>query len=264
MLSRRGDFSVFSLEREGCKVMKEEFARKSVEKFVGCDSDEIGAGSKESPSIWMFGLEHGTYKSINEDSFVSESEELDNNYSIETQKKWPYNKKAFKLLAAMHKDYEVENWLEFANKYQPFVKGQEGFFKGNLYPFPCKSVKDWPQKAIDATGCNTKKEYLDWCEGNRLPAINSWVNEYQPKIIIGVGLGNKQDFSLAVFKNSVAFREFTFLVNGHNKRLLYFVGGNRKLVVVPHFSGVNGLNSDESLQVAGEFISGVIDGSGFD
>jgi hypothetical protein len=121
-------------------MINREFAEEALSKFYGCDSDEIQAGNQSSPSIWLFGIEHGTYKSQHDEN--PETRELieDEKYSIETQMKWPYNQKAFKLLASMLPEYGAKKYKEFAEKYKPFVFGSKGFFKGNLYPFPCHKV----------------------------------------------------------------------------------------------------------------------------
>jgi len=71
------------------------------------------------------GIEHGTYNSRHEGPSGIEPE--DDSYSIEMQLRWPYNIKAFKLLASMH-GYTVDKFLEFATAHQPFVKGRPGFF----------------------------------------------------------------------------------------------------------------------------------------
>ncbi len=232
-------------------MIDKSFAEEALSKFAGCDSDEVAAGNPTTPSIWVLGIEHGTYNSRHED--VSGVEPEDDSYSIEMQLRWPYNNKAFKLLASMH-GYTVDRFLEFAATHQPFVKGRAGFFKGNLYPFACHDVSSWPERAVTATGTTDKGEYRRWCQEYRLPTIKKWIDEYQPKIVIGVGIGCRSDFSQAVFGKEAELREKILDINGHQKRLFYFTQGWRKLVVIPHFSGAYGLNSNASLQEAGEFI----------
>lgn len=147
----------------------------------------------------MFGIEFGTYKSIHDENPETRVIIEDDTDSVKTQLKWPYNQKAFKLLASMDKEYGVTRYVEFAEKYQPFVKGSSGFFKGNLYPYPCNNVKHWPENAIRETGATTKNEYLNWCKSFRLPAIKEWIEEHKPKVFIGVGITNRNGFSEAVF-----------------------------------------------------------------
>ncbi|MDO8776170.1 MAG: hypothetical protein Q7K57_47185 [Burkholderiaceae bacterium] len=230
------------------------FETEAVKKFVGCDSDEVNAGTPTSPSVWMFGIEHGTYGARSESSVDVPT---DQGYSIEEQLRYPYNQKAFKLLAAIE-GLNVEEYRRFAEEKQPFVKTIPGYFKGNLYPFACRNLGVWPDDAARETGTTDKREYQRWCRDYRLPAIKRWVEEYQPKLFIGVGVTCRDEFALAVFGEFVSFREDLLSVNGHKKRIFSHVKDMKRLVVVPHFSGANGLNSDESIQGAGEIISGVM------
>lgn len=243
-------------------MAKDTFMALALDKFSGFDNTEREAGSPGDPAIWLLGLEHGTYRSRHENAYNGGGGNTagDDGYSVEMQMRWPYNKKAFKLLAAMDSSYGVKRYREFARHRQPFVKGSRGYFKGNLYPFPCNRFDSWNSDAELNTGFASKKDYLRWCRDNRLPVVHSWVNAHAPEIIIGVGIGSRKAFSRAVFGSEVELGEHRFYVNGHRKRLFYRVEGDRKLVVVPHFSGSHGLNSDESLQLSGEFISSVLEG----
>lgn len=237
--------------------MNPNFCRIALNKFTGCDSDELQAGSKSNPSIWLLGLEHGTFNSIHDKNRSSQIVD-DQDYSIALQKTWPYNRSAFKLLSAMHTGYGIDKHEQFAEDFQPFVKGSTGFFKGNLYPVPCHAVKDWEEEAQKVSGASTKEEYLDWCRSERLPVIKKWVEEYSPKVIIGVGITNRHEFSSAVFGEEVPLAEEVIAINGHRKRIFHHVQGEKRLVVIPHFSGRYGLNSNASLQQAGEFISSLL------
>jgi len=239
-------------------MLHQDFTQKSLEKFSGCDNDIEQAGTMDNPSIWLFGIEFGTYKSKHDENLETRITEKDDTYSINTQLKWPYNQKAFKLLASTNEHYGVNRYIEFAEKYQPFVKGSTGFFKGNLYPYPCNKVKHWPEIAVKDTGATTKIEYLNWCKKYRLPVIREWIEWHQPKIFIGVGITNRNEFSEAVFGERKNLTEKNIVINNHTKRLFYHIDGKKKLIVIPHFSGQYGLNSDVSLQKSGEFISDLL------
>ena len=239
-------------------MIHNKFSEEALSKFYGCDSGEIQAGNKNNPSIWLFGIEHGTYKSKHDENPNTKELIEDENYSIKTQLKWPYNQKAFKLLASMLPEYGPEKYVEFAEKFNPFVAGSHGFFKGNLYPFPCHNVGKWPETAVEITGAVNKHEYILWCRKHRHPVINKWVEEYCPKVFIGVGIANREDYSLAVFGEPVSLSEKVMAINNHKKRIFYHVKENKKLVIIPHFSGPYGLNSNESLQKVGEFITGIM------
>jgi len=222
--------------------------------FDGCDGGD--PGSPEAPAVWLFGIEHGTYKSRHDASFHTAQDDPD--YSIQTQLKWPYNQKAFKLLAAIE-GKEVANYREFADIYQPFVKQSKGYFKGNLYPFACRNISEWPAEAREETGL-TKLEYREWCKKHHIPAIKKWIDKYQPKIFIGVGTTSKSEFVSAVFGEEIELNTYRFSVNGHEKQIFHAKTIERRLVIVPHLSGSRyGLNSNESLRIAGEFIANFIE-----
>jgi hypothetical protein len=240
----------------------QEFKDEALSKFSGCDSDEIGAGSIYAPSVWVLGLEHGTYKSQHDENSSTREAEEDLTYSVKTQLKWPYNRNLFKLLSVIDGEHGVEGYQKFAEAKQPFVQGSSGFFKGNLYPFPCKKSKDWPQRAIDITGFSSKNEYLDWCKRYRLPTIKKWIEEYSPELIVGVGITARDEFSEAVFGEKSKFFEVGFYVNGHKKRVFHNSKDGKILVVVPHLSGSShGLNSDESISICGKLIRELLENS---
>jgi hypothetical protein len=221
-----------------------------ISEFDGCDGGDLG--NSRSPAIWLFGIEHGTFKSQNDSNFSMIENAPD--YSIQTQLKWPYNQKAFKLLAAIS-GVSVDRYVEFALEKQPFVKHSKGYFKGNLYPYACRSVSDWPDDAKKETGM-TKEQYRQWCKDHHLPKIKKWADKYTPKVFIGVGITHKSEFSTAFFGNDVDFNMYKFSINGHEKKIFYKLFNSRKLVVIPHLSGSrHGLNSNESLQIAGKFIA---------
>ena len=232
--------------------MTEAFRNWALEKFSGCDNDDLEAGTPEQPSIWLMGIEHGTYKSIHDENH---KDDADNDcYSIDLQMKWPYNQKAFKLLAAIHSHYDLETYRDFAHEQQPFVKGSPGYFKGNLYPYPCNSQHSWDFKALTETGFQTKREYLDWCEHNRLPVLRRWIKAHGPKVIIGVGISQKDAFAKAVFGERVNMSEKRILVEKKQRMFIHEREGI-KLVVIPHFAGRWGLNSNALIAEAGRIIA---------
>lgn len=242
-------------------MINEDIAKSMLEEFDGCDSDN--PGSPECPAVWLFGIEHG--QELEDARNTLEVPSVDDSYSIKTQlgPRYGFNKKAFKLLAAM-KGYPVETYREFANDQQPFVRGRNGdiknnhlYFKGNLYPYACKNVGEWSDIVKKEIGIADKEEYRQWCRDHRLPAIMQWVDRYQPKIFIGVGITCRDEFSLAVFGKVVDFKKEIITDKKIDRPIFYFSEESKKLVVVPHFSGRYGLRSDVLLQEAGKFIAGL-------
>jgi hypothetical protein len=230
--------------------MNQAFAEWALSDFSGCDNSEIEAGSVSKPSIWLMGIEHGTY--IRDSQSADQTSNMD--YSIALQRGWPYNQKAFKLLAALDPDYELKDWVRFAEDKQPFVSGTAGYFKGNLFPYACHKANSWNDKAIRETGFNTKGDYLRWCREHRLPVVASWISKYKPKIIIGVGIGHRGDFSMAVFGEKLILTEHRIL-KSHKQRLFWIKNNGCMLVVLPHFSSAQGLNSDDLLKESAKFIA---------
>jgi hypothetical protein len=222
-----------------------------LEKFEGCEGGD--PGSATAPAIWVFGVEPGWSK-FDQKSTEAPTNPLDDGYSVETQLQWIYNRNAFKLLAAID-GVPVSQYREFANRHQPFVQGSKGYFKGNLYPYACNNISIWPEDAATETGLASKAEYQQWCAQHRWPVIKNWIDEYQPKLFIGVGNSFRNQYALAVLGRKGPFDCQEILVNGYKKRIYLAQEENRKLAVIPHLSGgSNGLNSDEATQRVGEIL----------
>ena len=124
-----------------------------------------------------------------------------------------------------------------------------------MYPYACNNTQEWPAEAASETGLSSKAEYQKWCHDYRWPAIKKWIDEYQPKLFIGVGNSFRTDFSKAVFGKEVEMKPVSFSVNNYVKNIFLAQNGWRKLAVIPHLSGgPNGLNSDQALAQAGQAI----------
>jgi hypothetical protein len=232
---------------------RERFESWACDPFEGGDGGD--AGSPESPSTWLFGIEHGDAVNIAQEVIVDGAER---DYSIDNQLKYIFNRNAFKLFAAIHGE-PVERYEDFARLHQPWVSGSKGFFKGNLYPFPCRDLATWSKQAIEESGFERKQDLVKWCKEHRLPAIADAVRYHRPRLFIGVGAGVAREFSLAYFGAVLPLEIYQFAVNGFTKKIRYAVHNGGRLVVLPHLSGgSNGLNSDEAIRIAGGFIAGLL------
>lgn len=223
------------------------FAVEALEKYSGCDSDAHQAGTPDRPSLWVLGIEHGTFNSHHAFGGVSTP---DMTYSIETQRRFPFNRRLFALLASLAGE-RTDSWREYARKHQPFVKGTPGFFKGNLYPVACHNISEWMPEHVEETGFASKVEYAEWCREQRLPVLRSWIVDHGPKLVIALGVGNKDGFARAVFGESVPLTPVRFF---ENKTLHHLERDGLRLVVLPHLTGKNGLTSDASIDAATQFI----------
>lgn len=238
-------------------MINEKYAQSMLVEFDGCDSDR--PGSPESRAIWLFGIEPGDSIADKLTRTKTASQAgldgpVDNSYSIEKQMKWSFNQKAFKLLAAIEGETDYK---AFARDRQPFVKGSEGYFKGNIYPCACHNVGEWTPESVDEVGCS-KETYRQWCNENRIPVIHSWVKKYRPKMFIGVGVSYRNVFSRAVFGREVELEAVQIPGKSQVKTIYSHVENENRLVVMPHFSGPYGMNCNKSIQGAGQFIADLI------
>ena len=219
-------------------------------------SDGGDVGTPFARSIWLFGIEPGDSK---QDQEIRESgmvEISDSDYSVDTQMRWVYNKNAFKLLASID-GKAVAEWESFAHEKQPFARGSKGYFKGNLYPVASQSLATWSERSQEELGIG-KEDFYDWCRKERYPEIQKLVTEHQPALIIGVGVGHRNEFAKAFFgKSASEFLVFQSMANQRIRRLYYQETNGIKLVVVPHLSprGPYCLSSTDAIQCAGSFIA---------
>jgi hypothetical protein len=237
-------------------MINQEIAESMLVEFDGCDND--CPGSLDAPAVWVFGIEPGDSiadKLARSKAGTDQNPSVSQSYSVERQLKWPFNQKAFKLLAAIEGETDYK---AFATKKQPFVEGSEGYFKGNIYPFACNNVAEWSSEIAAEVGCN-KQTYIQWCNDHRIPVIHSWVKKYQPKVFIGVGASYKTIFSRAVFGREVDLKEILISGKSQVKTIFSHIEDGYTLVVIPHFSGPYGMNCNKSIQGAGQYIAGLIE-----
>lgn len=218
-----------------------------------CDGGD--PGSKEKPSIWLLGIEPGWSLGDQAAAEVSDAE-LDEQltaYSVDLQLKWPFNRNAFKLLAAIDGG-SPNDYLQFAKCAQPFASGSTGYLKGNLFPVPFNKVSAWDEAATEMTGFSTKDEYQAWVRAVRFPILKGWINQCRPRLLIGSGISHLTDFLEVTGANETP-QAFQFEINGHTKRLFISKSGVVPLVVIPHLSnGIHSLNSNESIARTAEII----------
>jgi len=222
-----------------------------IESSDGGDPGHLGARS-----IWLFGIEPGDSKADQTSRESGNTRPRDDDYSVGTQMQWVFNQNAFKLLAAIDGKsvYEFES---FAKGKNPFVKGCSGYFKGNLYPVASNNLDAWSKVSQEEMGCD-KKEFYEWCRKERYPEIQNFVEKFRPRLIIGVGVGHRNEFLKAFFNDGSAdFLVHRSEIKQRVRRLYYKEKDGVKLVVIPHLSprGPYCLSSYDAIQKAGEFIA---------
>jgi len=217
-----------------------------------CDGGDIG--SVDSPSTWLMGVEPGNSlkDQLHKQSGVVAARDLDETYSVDLQLEWPFNRTAFKLLCTLDGG-EPEDYVAFARRAQPFVRGSRGYFKTNLFPVPFHNLEAWDDEARRETGFDTKSAYQDWVREVRFPVLSSQLELHRPKLLIATGMAHLQDFR-QVAKASI-MSEHNFSINGHRKRMFAATDGLVPLVVLPHLSGgPAGLNSNAAVVQAAQVI----------
>ena len=234
----------------------QEFRRRVEDEARFLETCEGGdPGTPDRPSIWLLGIEPGwslTDGAAAEQQDAQRDEQLEK-YSIELQLTWPYNRKAFKLLAALE-GLSTDEHVRFAESARPFERGSKGYFKANLFPEPFNNVGSWGEAATEATGFASKAEYQNWQRSARFSVMRAWIEKCRPKLIIGTGLTHLDDF-LAITATTEIPAAHRFEVNGHSKRLHVATSGIVPVAIVPHLTGgSHGLNSDEATRVAASYI----------
>lgn len=221
--------------------------------FETCEGGD--PGTPENPSIWVLGIEPGwSLADTAADAKANPHHDAERErYSIELQLAWPYNVKAFKLLAGIA-GRSTEDHVAFAKEARPFEKGCSGYFKANLFPEPFNNVSEWDEAATELTGFSSKSEYQNWLRQTRFAVLREVIAKHRPKILIGTGLTHLHDF-MDITGTTQEPEAHRFEVNGHPKRMHISTSGTVPLAVVPHFTGgSHGLNSEESVRIATQAI----------
>jgi hypothetical protein len=142
----------------------------------------------------VLGFEHG------ESGAAGSGQPLEGDgYPISRQRTYRYNRQVFKLLAAI-KGRHVADWQSFTERKQLFVKGASGYFKGNLYPYPCPDDAAWSDDAHCETGFASKERYRAWCRNHRFPVVEQWIARANPDLVIATGITRRHDFLGVVFQ----------------------------------------------------------------
>lgn len=225
--------------------------------FSGCDGGD--PGSAEAPSIWICGIEwgggHGP-KGLKADMEYDYSKPWPGYEDAEHNLAYRFNWRTCKLLSVLEGGTTGE-YKYFAHKKKPFVAGETGYFKANLYPvgFPNTGNAHWQDEFSRITGFPNKPDYVAWCRLKRFPVMRRWARAHRPKAIIGFGKTYRNDFwkAFAEPENTpnvemVLDREIAWTFNREGSLL----------VVTPFPNGPYGLNSDKRMVGVGERIRSLL------
>ena len=170
---------------------------------------------------------------------------------------FPLNKMFLKLRAVML-GRPARDWRSVLyEKPFPFHRRSD-YFKLNLFPIAFKNGRaPWTDDHRKATGFSTKDEYYEWCRGNRFPRIRSWVRRGQPRLIICVGLGTK-DEKVLEYQKAFGFEGVANKECIEGARLAWMSDGKSFLAVVPYPTYPDGLNSYERIEAFGKRLRAIL------
>jgi hypothetical protein len=216
--------------------------------FSGCDGGNLHA------KVWFCGIEWGGEQGhpLERELGLSVSEPPQLYQTPGDILQWPhYGVRLMKLIAAIRgrsiADYEQ---IAYATPF-PFHRDSD-YFKLNLYPVAYRNLQGrrWPAHYCALTGIPTVEAYLQWCREHRFPRIRSWVERGQPKLIVGVGKGHRDDF-LRAFGSSKPIQEEC--VEGFRFLRTEADAGKSCLAIIPFLGHQRGcLNSDKGIQAVGQ------------
>ncbi len=244
-----GNFNGDEMETDSATT---EFKRWATS-FSGCDGGDMGTES--SPSIWVCGIEWGggwdDATELQKEMAASTGTPPIGYTDYKHNLAYTYNRQTMKLLSAINGG-RVEDYEQFALEQKPFVLGESGYFKFNLYPISFKNTNHalWIEEFSEVTGLKSKQSYLEWCRENRFPVIKAWAQRYKPKLIICFGKTYKSDF----------MRSFTDIGSAENheklmdRDLFWYRSGETMIAICPFPVNRNGLNSNARLQAFGDRI----------
>ncbi len=224
--------------------------------FSGCD------GGNPNANIWLCGIEWGYEKATAEerDNYYNHElpkeienggHELNTNYNFFSDEimGFPFNLAFAKLYSA------IEN-----KSMSNLAEGADEILKLNLSPIAFRKDDEnlWGKNIIKATGFKTKSIFIEYL--NSLKRFSTITKKYNPKLIVCIGNGYKNNFFNSFFgKENTQFNYETIKPDKNNKnqnnRYIYHVKQDETLLVITPFStSSNGLNSDYLLQKTGEKI----------
>ena len=235
----------------------------------GCD------GGQPTAKTWLCGIEWGSGSYDDGIYYRQElTEEIDrgsckpdpdSRYDWEKSIKGrsPFGRGFAKLYAALEGEEDV-------GRYRALIRSKtwdgSEVFKLNLYPIAFDSDdpvlwKDYGLHRI--TGFEEKYAYQAWCMFKRFKFFRRLKKENKPKEIICVGVGYFREFLLAFGAQAehcwgIRSEAITPISPGNKNRPRRYHWtrlGDTNLIVIPFFSGSNGLNSDYLLREMGRRIA---------
>lgn len=238
-------------------MVNELFAKWAVD-LSGCDGGDIG--TPENPSVWWCGIEWGGgFEDTSVDglhSVFKKAININGYENYETNFEYPFNWNALKLLSVIE-GYKLEDYKIFGQDKRPFVIGEKGYFKMNLFPLAFKNTSHqlWAETFANATGFENKGEYLNWIRENRFRILREMTKKHCPKLIVCTGITLKEDF-VKCFTDNLMLNEEEI----DDKSLFWVVNNNGSLVVIiPFMVNRYGLIRNVSITKFGQRVSELLE-----
>ena len=223
--------------------------------FSGCDGGDINADT------WLCGIEWGYkdatderrteyYERVLREEIEDGKVKLKEDYNLfeDEEQEHPFNLKAKKLYAS--------------------IRGEEGgpgkLLKLNLSPIAFRGDRQdlWINNGLlEITGFEKKAEYVKAL--NKLSRFKDITTENEPKLIIGTGVGHRNNFAESFFGcDGSEFKNIKIEPQSEKNKgvrnIYYLKKGETLLVVVPFLGGPNGLNRDYLLEQVGKEIRSLL------
>lgn len=239
--------------------------------YSGCDGGDIG--TPEKPSLWFCGIEWGGGYPNNVEELIKIfsqnvekppkghedwiDEQGKHHQAWEVNLDYIYNRQCMKLLSAFEGG-NVEDYKKFAKEKKPFTEESYGYFKINLYPLAFKNTSSfhWKDGFSDATGIETKNDYIQFIRNNRFPVMYSWVKQHRPKVIICTGKTYENDFISAFSDEKIQLT--TEIIGERNMQWGVNTFGTI-IFIIPFMVNRYGLNKNETIQKFGERMKAIME-----
>lgn len=227
--------------------MNDDFVKWAMS-FSGCDGGNLYG------QVWFCGIEWGGEDEhpLKEEIKVPVHDPPQRYNEAGDILRWPnYGVRLIKLITAI-RGGRVEDYRSVACAMPfPFERSSD-YFKLNLYPIAFASVasRHWESEYRELTGIETLNGYLRWCRQYRFPQIRSWVARGQPKLVVGIGLGERLNYISAFGATDVRGPE---KVDNHGSLWRAKINGGRGHLAVTPFLGYQqgSLSTDAQLQAFG-------------
>ena len=209
-------------------------------------------GGNISGSTWFCGIENGGEQK--EGSLIFTPQTLPPYVDHDVRKNFKnfqYNWKMLKLYSTIL-GFSAKEYKKTYQDTRTFDQGSDTF-KMNLYPIGFKNESDglWSEWMFKTTGFPSKPLYQAWCQLNRFPAIKSWVESNDPKMIICTGSTYLREFLMAFSGYEHLFADINESKLTKGSLFWRVINDGKTILFITPFLGQGGLKSDAQIEECG-------------